>query len=132
MKKIIGEDLECVTTRILSKEKSILANITYLLNNLAVKLSRYYKPFSPGAFMLIKRKKFVELGSFNEKVHFAEDYFLTKNISGKKFGFADSYVLTSNRRFKKENNFKMAMRFIKTALNVNNDRYFYQDHKYWD
>src|SRR6267143_1252906 len=47
--------------------------------------SKFSRPFCPGAFMLFDRERFTQLGGFNEKVLYAEDYFLTRNVESKRF-----------------------------------------------
>ena len=41
----------------------------------------FLKPFATGMFMLFDREVFWELGGFNEKALFAEDYLLSKGVS---------------------------------------------------
>lgn len=123
--------LHCATAFIFSKEKRLFDNLMYLGNCIIQIGSKYSKPFSPGAFMLIDRERFNELGGFNERVHYAEDYFLTRNIVGKRFGIVPGYVLTTNRRFKKMGHFKFLGLFVRTVANSRNDAFFFQDHQYW-
>jgi glycosyltransferase involved in cell wall biosynthesis len=123
--------LHCVTTFILSNEGKLIDNVMYLGNCVVQIGSKYSRPFSPGAFMMIDRQRFNELGGFNERVLYAEDYFLTRNIARKKFGIAPGYILTTNRRFQKMGRFKFFSLFVKTLANSKNEAYFFQDHQYW-
>ncbi len=123
--------LHCVTTFIASKVKSLFDNLMYGVNSTIQLGSKYSRPFSPGAFMLFDRGRFNELGGFNERVLYAEDYFLTKNIAGKRFGIVPGYILTTNRRFKKMGHFKFIGLFMKTVANSGNDAFFFEDHQYW-
>lgn len=125
-------NLHCATTFIFSKERSVCDNLMYLGNGIIQIGSKYSKPFSPGAFMLIDRERFNELGGFNERVHYAEDYFLTRNIETKRFGIVPGYILTTNRRFKKMGHLKFLGLFMKTVANSRNDAFFFRDHSYWN
>lgn len=121
----------CVTTFILAREMSIVGNLMYLGNSIVQIGSKFSRPFSPGAFMLFDRERFNELGGFNERVHYAEDFFLTRNINGKRFGIALGFILTTNRRFRKMGHFKFLGLFMKTIVNSGSDSYFFEDHHYW-
>ena len=124
--------LECVTTNIFPLEKDFFAYLLYTLNNLAQFLSKFHKPFATGMFLLLERKRFSKLKGFNEKVHYAEDYFLTKKIKNRKFGIVFGYILTTNRRFKKMGYLNIAKRFFKVVINSNSDNYFLkEDKEYW-
>jgi len=122
---------DCVTVNIFCNSWDIMANILYILNNLCQYFSKFSKPYATGMFMLFRRKKFEELNGFDEKVLYAEDYFLTKQIERKKFGIASSYILESNRRFKKMGYFKIIKMFIKTALSRNSEYYSPDNKDYW-
>ena len=62
------QERHCITTCILSKEKSLIENLMYCAN-LAIQVgSKFSRPFCPGAFMLFDRERFMQLGGFNEKV----------------------------------------------------------------
>lgn len=124
--------LHCLTTCILSKEKRVFDNLMYGVNALLQLGSKYSRPFSPGAFTLFDRERFNELGGFDERVLYAEDYFLSKNVAGDRFGIVPGYVFTTNRRFKKMGYFKFIRLFIKTVVNSHDDAFFFQDHRYWE
>jgi glycosyltransferase involved in cell wall biosynthesis len=125
-------DLQCVTTNILCAGGSLLDRVIYTGNNVVQYFSSWTKPFATGMFMMFSREKFLELGGFNEKALYAEDYLLSKQISPLRFGIVTGGVLTSNRRFKKMGHSKIIRMFFKTALNSWNESYFLKDHSYWD
>ncbi len=125
------KNLHCVASNILCDSWDPFANLLYIIFNIIMHLSKYDKPLSPGAFMLFERKKFNQLGGFNEKIHFAEDYFLTKQLERKKFGVASTYFLTSNRRFKQTGYFGIMKLYMASIIYKNNDSYFFKDKKYW-
>ena len=125
------KSLSCVTTNIYCKG-DILANVLYFLNNCAQKISNYFSPYATGMFMLFERKRFFSLKGFDEKVICgAEDYHLSKKLRKKEFDIVPGHILTTNRRFKKIGYLKVALSFIKGAINSNNKKYFYKDNGYW-
>jgi len=124
--------LHCITTCILSKEKNVFDNLMYSVNAFIQFGSKYSRPFSPGAFTLFDRQRFNELGGFNERVLYAEDYFLSRNVARQRFGIVPGYVLTTNRRFKKMGHLRFINLFAKTIINSNNDEFFFRDHRYWE
>jgi hypothetical protein len=82
-------------------------------------------------FMLFDRKKFWELGGFNERVLYAEDYQLTLQLERSRFGIVRGGVYTTNRRFQKMGHLRVGWLFLKTFMNYWNHDYFLRDHKYW-
>lgn len=103
----------------------------YWGNNAFQRLSRLYKPFSTGMFMLFNRSRFEELGGFHEQVAYAEDYLLSQKVARHRFAVVSGAVQTTNRRFQKMGHFKLMRLFLKTALNTWNQAYYLRDHKYW-
>jgi glycosyltransferase involved in cell wall biosynthesis len=126
-----GRSLHCATTFILSKERSLVHNLMYAVNGVIQIGSKYSRPFSPGAFMMFERRRFNELGGFNERVLYAEDYFLTKNVETKRFGIVPGCIRTTSRRFEKMGHFRFINLFLKTVANSGNDSFFFEDHQYW-
>ncbi len=122
--------LHCVTTNVLC-QGSVTDQLFYLTNNLFQYLSRVHKPFSTGMFMLFERRRFAELGGFNEQVHFAEDYLLSQQVARRKFGIVRGGVYTTNRRLTRMGYGRVARLFFATAFNYWNQRFFLRDHKYW-
>jgi glycosyltransferase involved in cell wall biosynthesis len=126
------KQLHCVTTNIAASDGSLSDRLLYAANNLVQRLSPwFFLPFSTGMFMLFDRKVFEQLGGFHEQVAFAEDYLLSKKVSPHKFAVVGGRVHTTSRRFRKMGRWNMVRLFLKTALNSWNERYFLQDHKYW-
>ncbi|MEW6617329.1 MAG: glycosyltransferase [Patescibacteria group bacterium] len=125
--------LHCVGAYIQCSNGTIPDHFTYFLNNLVQFFARFSSPFAVGAFMCIRKDIFETLGKFNTNIHFAEDYFLSKDISPRKFRIIGS-VFTDNRRFKKVGHWNMVKKFVRVALNAKNQSYFFK-HKpedYWD
>lgn len=131
VERMKGRQLHCLTTNIACPEGSVLDRLLYAGNNLMQRLSRLYKPFSTGMFMLFEKARFDALGGFDERVAYAEDYRLSQNVAGNKFGILPGCVLTTNRRFKKMGHFKLVRMFLSTAINTWNESYYLRDHGYW-
>jgi glycosyltransferase involved in cell wall biosynthesis len=123
--------LHCVTTNIFCRQGSLLDELFYASSNLFQYLSRLHHPFSTGMFMLFDKRCFDELGGFDERVHFAEDYLLSKQVARSKFRIVRGGVYTTNRRFRKMGHFRAARLFLATAFNYWNESFFLRDHKYW-
>src|SRR6201987_2509584 len=75
------KQLHCVTTNIVCRDGSWFDKAMYAANDLFQYLSRLHKPFATGMFMLFDRKKFQELGGFNEQGTFAEAYLLSQQVA---------------------------------------------------
>jgi hypothetical protein len=82
-------------------------------------------------FMLFDRAKFQELGGFDERAMYAEDYLLSKRVSPRRFGILRGHIRTTNRRFRKMGHMKIARMFLNTALHTFDYRYFLRDQNYW-
>jgi glycosyltransferase involved in cell wall biosynthesis len=127
-----SKKLHCVTTNILCREGSFADKLLYTGNDFFQYLSRLHRPFSTGMFMLFEKQRFDELGGFNERIHFAEDYHLSKQVARSKFGIVRGGVYTTNRRFQKMGHARVARLFLATAFNFWNKNFFLRDHKYWE
>ena len=123
--------LQCLTVDIRCSNGNLIDHLIYFGNNAIQHFASFTKPFATGMFMLFEKAKFDELGGFNEKALFAEDYLLSKNISPLRFGICKGYILTSNRRFVKIGRFKMIRMFFRTMLNTFNEKWFLRDQHYW-
>jgi glycosyltransferase involved in cell wall biosynthesis len=125
------KQLHCVTTNILCCDGNWVDKVLYAGNDLFQYLSRLHHPFATGMFMLFDTKKFRDLGGFDERIHFAEDYMLSQQVERKRFGIVRGGVYTTNRRFQKMGHWRVGWLFLKTAMNYWNQNYFLRDHKYW-
>jgi len=83
-------------------------------------------------FMLFETHRFRELGGFDTRIHFAEDYALSKQVARNKFSIVRGGVYTTNRRFQRMGHFRVIRLFLLTAMNSWNHRFFLRDHKYWE
>ena len=125
------EQLQCVTTNILCKDGTWVDKLFYAGNDFFQYLSYLHRPFATGMFMLFDRKNFWELGGFNEKILFAEDYRLSQKVSRRRFAILRGGVYTTNRRFQRMGHLRAGWLFLWTAMNFWNERHFLRDHKYW-
>ncbi|HEY1272085.1 MAG TPA: glycosyltransferase, partial [Terriglobales bacterium] len=116
--------LHCVTTNILCKGGTILDKAFYGGNDVFQYLSRLHRPFSTGMFMFFDKKRFDELGGFDERVDFAEDYQLSQKVARNKFAVVRGGVYTSNRRFQKMGHARIARLFFTAAFNYWNENFF--------
>jgi Glycosyl transferase family 21 len=82
-------------------------------------------------FMMFELAKFRELGGFDERVHFAEDYYLSSQVERRGFKIVRGGVYTTNRRFQKMGHLRMGRLFLWSIMNFWNDDYFLRDHHYW-
>ena len=112
-------------------EADLAASLIFSLNGLTTRIMSMVDPFAIGTFMLISRKKFVELGGFDEMVHQSEDWLLSRQIKPKNFKLISNLITQDNRRFKKFGYLKMLRMVIKNWFNRGNKKHFYEDLKYW-
>jgi len=126
---LIDNDLELVTCKFRSTTGEY--NSVFRIFDMIQKMSKPLTPFALGGFMLLKSKKFVEIGKFNEKVKVAEDYMLSKKISSNKFKVYNSTVFTTPRRFKSKGLYYMLKLMINSIIHRDNENYFENDNNYW-
>lgn len=124
--------LHCLTTNVWCQGGSLADNVVYAGNNFFQYLSGLARPFSTGMFMLFDRIHFEELGGFNERALFAEDYLLSSKVAPWRFRVIRGGIYTTNRRFQKMGRLHMIWLFFWTMLNTWNEKYYTRDHSYWD
>jgi glycosyltransferase involved in cell wall biosynthesis len=127
-----SKKLHCVTTNILCRDGGFSDRLLYAGNDCFQHLSRWHRPFSTGMFMLFDKQRFDELGGFDVRIQFAEDYHLSKQVARNRFGIVRGGVFTTNRRFQKMGHARAAGLFLATAFNFWNQSFFLRDHKYWE
>jgi glycosyltransferase involved in cell wall biosynthesis len=123
--------LHLATTNIACRQGNFFDDALYAGNNLMQYVGSFLKPFATGMFMLFDREVFWELGGFNERALFAEDYLLSKGVAANRFRIVRGKVLTTNRRFKKLGHGRMVWMFFQTMLHSWDDEYFLRDRGYW-
>jgi glycosyltransferase involved in cell wall biosynthesis len=128
-----SKSLHCLTTNVLCRDGRAADKILYACSNLAQRLSRFHKPFATGMFMLVSKTRFDELGGFDERALYAEDYQLTRQISRSKFRTIRGGIFSTNRRFRKMGHARIVRLFLSTALHSRRPDYFRnQSHQtYW-
>ena len=94
-------------------------------------LSKFDMPFATGMYFMIRKSKFDELGGFNDKDQYAEDYNLSRKINRNKFDIVKSYIYSDDRRFKKIGYFGVMKLFYKTMMNKNDENYYKQKINYF-
>jgi len=126
-----GLDLHLATTNIGCRHGGFFDDALYLGNNLMQRIGSKLKPFATGMFMLFERKAFWELGGFNERALFAEDYLLSKGVARRRFRIIQGKVLTTNRRFQQLGHGRMVFLFFETMAHSWDEDYFLRDRGYW-
>ncbi|SEB65587.1 Glycosyl transferase family 2 [Terriglobus roseus] len=126
-----SQRLHCMTVDITCADGNWKDRFLYRANSYMQRLSAWGMPFGTGMFLLFDRKRFVELGGFDENALFAEDFLLTKQISPLRFSVLQGEVHTSNRRFRRTGHARMVFLFFWTLLNSSNRSHFERDHGYW-
>jgi glycosyltransferase involved in cell wall biosynthesis len=124
-------NLHLATTNIACREGGFFDDLLYAGNNFMQYIGSFLKPFATGMFMLFDRECFWELGGFNEKALFAEDYLLSKGVALNRFRIVRGKVLTTNRRFKKLGHGRMVWLFFRTMMHSWDEDYFLKDQGYW-
>lgn len=113
-------------------DKSIPAQLGFMLFNAINDMMKHWTPFAVGAFMLTRRDKFEEYGGFAAKYQTSEDFFLSKMYDPKKFKLVNHYFGQDSRRFQKMGYLGMAWYLVKNFLNRNNEEYWRRmDSSYW-
>jgi glycosyltransferase involved in cell wall biosynthesis len=126
--------LHCLTTDIQCSQGSPADHLLYLLNNIAQRGSHFTRPFATGMYMMVEKARFDELGGFDERALYAEDYQLTRQIDRRRFRVIGGGVQSTNRRFKKMGHKKIIRMFLKTAWNGRRPEYFRNSlhQAYWE
>ncbi len=134
VERMKSESLHCVTTDIFCRDGVWLDCLLYGGNNVAQRLSRFFKPFATGMFMLVDKKRFDEIGGFDELALYAEDYQLTSQIARQRFRVIGGGVYSTNRRFRKMGRWTIVRLFLRTAIKGRQpDDFRDQSHRtYWD
>ena len=125
---IIDNELSLVTTKLRTKGRySYVFPIFELFRDFFV----HHNVFVIGGYMLFDRDVFFEVGGFNPKHLFAEDYTLSGKINYKDFGVVNKKIYTTDRRFRKKGLWYMVKMMILSFLNKNNSKFFEKHHNYW-
>jgi len=128
-----SKGLDLATTNIKCVDNDLRIDVLHFYSNIAQKLSKLYKPFSTGMYMMVRNEVFRQLGGFNEDVLYGEDYYLSKQIERKRFGIVRSAVWATDRRFRKMGYRRVVSLFMKTAVkSFFSEEHFKKDVGYWE
>ena len=119
------------TTPVYRGDGNFRASALFFLNKLSTKWLSKRLPFAIGAFTLVKREKFNEMGGYDEEVKHTEDWLLSKKIDPSKFLLISDLVTQDDRRFKKFGYWRMIRLLWKNWINRNNREYYLNDAGYW-
>lgn len=114
--------LDCVGAYVKCKDGTILDSLLYSINNVVQFFSQYISPFATGMFMLFRKEAFDELGGFDTKTLFGEDYILSSRVPKKRFAMT-GFIYTTNRRFKKTGYLTMISMMFKSVIHFRNKDY---------
>ncbi len=128
------KSLHCVTTDIRCRNGVFLDHLLYGCNNLLQRLSRFHKPFATGMFMLVDKEQFDEIGGFDEKALYAEDYQLSRQFSRNRFRVIRGGIFSTNRRFLKMGHWTIVRFFLSTAVHSRKPNYYRSKYyeTYWE
>jgi len=113
----LGGRLDIVSTYIKSKDGNVYDRFFWeRMHAFTYRYPYIVGPYAAGMFILIRRKKFNELGGFNEKMVLGDDLELTRMISRRKFGVADTYIWTTNRRFRSHGYLRTIGKYFRVAM----------------
>lgn len=88
--------------------------------------------FCTGCYFFISKKKFMELGGFDETLNNSEDFWLSRQVPKKKFKILDRYVGQDNRRFKKMGYWSFIKIVLLNYWYKNDINWFKKDVGYWE
>jgi hypothetical protein len=94
-------------------------------------LHRITGPFALGGIMLFKKSTYNNLGGFNPKDLFAEDYNLSRKVKSNNFTVSNSIIYTLSRRIEKKGVSYMLWMMVYSFINRNNRKFFESHHNYW-
>lgn len=128
------DNLDLLGLYIKCYDNDFRAKVGFTLFNIINAVMQHFIPFAVGAFMLTRKDRFDELGSFPSRYETSEDFFLSKMYDVKKFKILNHYFGQDSRRFKKMGYTGMAWYLVKNFWNRNNEK-FWKDRdysNYWD
>jgi len=88
--------------------------------------------FCTGCYFFISKKKFDELGGFDETLNNSEDFWLSRQVPKSKFKILDKFIGQDDRRFKKMGYLKFLKIVLLNYWNKNNINWFKKDVGYWE
>jgi glycosyltransferase involved in cell wall biosynthesis len=132
LEQMKGGDYDMMsTTPVHRGSPNIRASLMFLVNRVSSRWLSKREPFAIGAFTLVRREKFEELGGYDEEVKHTEDWLLSKKISPSKFLLVPDLITQDDRRFKKFGYWNMIKLVWMNWKNRNNREYYLNDAGYW-
>jgi len=128
LNKAMTNNLALLTCNIGTDDKY---SIVYTCFFIIQKILSIVSPIALGGFMLFNTKDFNNLGGFDEKDKFAEDYHLSSKVKCKRFFISNKKAFTTSRRIKKKGLWFMAKMAILSIINKGNKTFFHSDYDYW-
>jgi glycosyltransferase involved in cell wall biosynthesis len=124
------KNLDCLGAYLACPTGELINRAMYFTGNILQKLLLPFIPTAVGTFLLFRREKFLELGGFNERITYGEDFFLTKLVPRAKFDMLKQKIEVGDRQFKRGYG-KVIRLYISLVAYRNHPKYFYRDHGYW-
>ena len=113
----LERDLDMVSTYIKSRDGNAYDRFFWeRIHAFTYRYPYIVGPYSAGMFILIRRKRYNELGGFNEAMVLGDDWELTRMISRRKFGVADTFIWTTNRRFQSHGYVRTISKYLRVAF----------------
>jgi glycosyltransferase involved in cell wall biosynthesis len=130
LKKVVRKKIVSSTPKY-SGQADLRATFMFFINNIITKIISTEKPFAIGAFTMVRKTQFDELGGYDETVIQSEDFILSKQFSPKDFALIPGLITQDNRRFKRFGYFNMVKMMYTNWVNRNNLDHFKKDNGYW-
>ncbi len=128
LNQIISKNAALLTCNIGTNDKY---NIVYSIFFYIQKMLSIFSPIAIGGFMLFNTNDFNNLGGFDERDRFAEDYHLSSKVNRKRFTISNNKVFTTSRRIKKKGMWFMTKMAVLSVINRNKKEFFHSEYDYW-
>lgn len=126
-------DLDLMTLKLKNYGTDPRASFFFWAFNIFNKIMSKKTPFAIGAFFLVNRNAFENVGGFPSKYETSEDYILSKQFSPRFFRIGEHYFGQDERRFKKLGYWGMLKYMAVNFWNRNNLQHFEKANvNYWD
>jgi len=128
LNQIISKNAALLTCNIGTNDKY---NIVYSIFFYIQKMLSIFYPIAIGGFMLFNTNDFNNLGGFDERDRFAEDYHLSSKVNRKRFTISNNKAFTTSRRIKKKGMWFMTKMAVLSVINRNKKEFFHSEYDYW-
>jgi glycosyltransferase involved in cell wall biosynthesis len=130
LKKAIRKKIVTSTPKYFG-ETDLVATFMFFINNIVTKFISRRTPFAIGAFTMVRKSKFDELGGYDETVIQSEDFLFSKQFKPDEFALIPKLITQDNRRFKRFGYLNMIKMMYINWVNRNNPEHFKKDNGYW-